>query len=512
MKNHSKPIRLAHERASTSQTSSVLDDDSDERAVLGALVFQPGETITSLGGALDPALFASPPCRTMLDAVIRLWSEGAPIDTVTVIGKLHDLGQLEGVGGASVVSQLTTGNACTPVAAEYHLGRLRDRAARRRTVELSDWLREAAQNRMTDPQECVAKMEDAVRYVRALQDAGAKRALVEFKKPSELRAFVPPEGWNLVGDYHIQRGSPFVIGGAPGVGKSRAATALAVAGATGMPWFGFPVRQQFKTMILQAENGRVRLRDEYATLDKPEFDQYIRVSEIPPFGFELSNPEFRAQLQAAIADFKPDVVIIDPWNRATSEDKSKDYLETFNLLLALLSTCETNPALGVVAHTRKPAAGERTNGRALLNVLAGGYALGSVPRSAFVIQHASDGSEETRVVVTCCKNNDGPPGERTAWERGNGLFQPVEDFDWQEFDYPGEKRRVVEAADLEAIFAPDEGEAGCQLLTKKAAVARLMERTGCKEAACYRALEAGGKFKTYLAEKSGLLTFKQQNP
>ena len=333
-----------------------------------------------------------------------------------------------------------------------------------------------------------------------------KRVMVEFKTPSELRSFVPPDGWNLVGNHHVQRSSPFVVGGAPGVGKSRAATALAVAGATGADWFGFPVHQKFRTMILQAENGPVRLRDEYAALDLPVFDEYIRVCTPPPFGFTFDDLEFQEQLQAAIGDFQPDVFIVDPWNRATADDKSKDYLETFNRLLALLPTGDAAPALGIIAHTRKPAAGERTNGRALLNVLAGGYALGSVPRSAFVIQHASDDPEETRVVVTCCKNNDGELGPRTAWVRGNGLFQPVDDFDWQEFDTPGEKRRVVSIEDLEAVFA-DEGD-GWRLLSKKEAVTLLEDHTKCKRSACYGALDTAGKFKARLKEKSGLLTLK----
>src|SRR6185369_13046732 len=84
----------------------------------------------------------------------------------------------------------------------------------------------------------------------------AKR-MIEFYTPSELTAFIPPEGFKLVGDYHIQKAAPFVMGGAPGVGKSRAAVALAVAGATGTDWLGFKVHRQFKTMIVQAENGRV---------------------------------------------------------------------------------------------------------------------------------------------------------------------------------------------------------------------------------------------------------------
>ena len=208
----------------------------------------------------------------------------------------------------------------------------------------------------------------------------------------------------------------------------------------------------------------------------------------------------------AIEEFSPDVFIIDPWNRATADDKSKDYLETFNRILSLLPTGDKAPALGIVAHTRKPAAGERTNGRALLNVLAGGYALGSVPRSAFVIQHASDEPTETRVVFTCCKNNDGELGEPTAWQRCNGLFQPVDGFDWDEFHNPGEKRKGVTAEDLEAIFS--DGENGWLTITRGEAVNLLIERTKLGRTACYNALEFTGKFKSRLKEKAGSITLK----
>jgi hypothetical protein len=94
---------------------------------------------------------------------------------------------------------------------------------------------------------------------------------------------------------------------------------------------------------------------------------------------------------------------------------------------------EKGPALGILADTRKPIARERANGRALLSLLAGSYVLGSIPRCVFVKQSASDDVDETRVVWTCCKNNDGQLGPQTAWERRNGLFIPVPNFDWDEF-------------------------------------------------------------------------------
>ena len=63
-------------------------------------------------------------------------------------------------------------------------------------------------------------------------------------------------------------------------------------------------------------------------------------------------------------------------------------------------------------------------------------------------------------------------GKRSAWERRNGLFVPVEDFDWKTFDGDGEKRRTVNLDDLDALF-----EGGKRQLARNTAVEQLMEQT-----------------------------------
>jgi hypothetical protein len=329
------------------------------------------------------------------------------------------------------------------------------------------------------------------------------KLLIEFFKPSELSAFTPPEGFNLVGNYHVQKGAPFVIGGAPGIGKSRAAVALAVAGATGSNWFGYKVLRKFKTMIVQAENGRVRLKQEFADLDCVALDEYVRVCTPPPLGFAFDKLAFCDQLRREIENFQPDVVILDPFNRLARDDKARDYAQAFDNLFAVLPAGDDAPVLGIVAHTRKPRTDERANGRALLNLLAGSYVIGSVPRTVFVMQAASDDTEDRRVVWTCCKNNDGELGARSAWEQRNGLFVLVQDFDWKTFDSDGEKRRTVSLDDLDALF-----EGGKKQLAKSTAVERLIEQSGLAKTACYQALKLDGKFAQNLFEQDGLLNFK----
>lgn len=331
---------------------------------------------------------------------------------------------------------------------------------------------------------------------------GTKKCMVEFLTPSQLAAFNPPEGFNLVGDYHIQKAAPFVIGGAPGIGKSRAAVALAVSGATGRDWFGLKIHRKFKTMILQCENGRVRLKNEFAELDCQTLDDFVRVCPPPPLGFAFDHASFCQQLREQIESFKPEVIILDPFNRLARDDKAKDYVEAFEALYSVIPNGDDAPALGIVAHTRKPKADERANGRNALNMLAGSYVLASVPRSAFVLQSASDETTENRVIMVCCKNNDGELGTPTVWERGNGIFKPVENFDWSEFDAPGEQRKTITEADLTEVFGN-----GQTKLAKKQAVEKLQEKTGCRQSAAYNALK---RFQHRLGEtENGLLFLKQ---
>jgi hypothetical protein len=74
------------------------------------------------------------------------------------------------------------------------------------------------------------------------------------------------------------------------------------------------------------------------------------------------------------------------------------------------------------------------------------------------------------------KNNDGEAGERSVWERCNGLFQTVCQFDWDAFDFPDTgKESGITKAQIAAVF-----ENGKLKLPRAKAVKKLMELTGKK--------------------------------
>ena len=335
----------------------------------------------------------------------------------------------------------------------------------------------------------------------------AKR--IRFCSPSELRDYTPGTDMMLVGDCHVMRGAVFIDGGEAGIGKSRSITALAVAGALGPEgpgWFGLPVHRRFRTMIIQTENGRYRLRQEYSQLPCEELDQWIRVSEPPPFGLTLAHPEFRQDIAAAIAGFRPDCVILDPWNAAAKDDKQRDYSEAFDALLSILPTGEDRPAVGIVAHTRKPQPNEkRTGGTGLKNVLAGSYVLTSVPRCVFVMVRATEEETDDRVVFCNPKNNDGSLITRTAWRRTSTGYHPLEEFDWEEFENASSKgeRKTITLAHLREVF-----EDGGKTLELTDAATALAELSGVSEHSVYNAIAEKGRFATHLARSGRLISFK----
>ena len=339
---------------------------------------------------------------------------------------------------------------------------------------------------------------------RGERDGEEPKVYVEVLKPSEIKAYEPPPGTVLVGTNHIVRGSAFVIAGPPGVGKSRATVALGEAGATLYEWFGLSVHCNFRTLIVQSENGRYRLKQEFALLDEAVLDPYLRITPPPPFGLCFGKAEFRDQLKAQMEIFTPDVVLLDPWNAVSRDDKQKDYLESVDLVRDVVPASEHGPALGIVAHTRKPQPGERANGRALLNLIAGSYVLTSVPRCVWVLQSASDDVAENRVVITCCKNNDGELGARSVWVRDNGLWTRVSEFDWDEWDNPtppSKRDKAITAEQMAAVFNGGS-------LTRKEAVDKLKALTGKKQATCYNATGADSPFEQlYFDKKTKLLSW-----
>ena len=251
-------------------------------------------------------------------------------------------------------------------------------------------------------------------------------------------------------------------------------------------------------MISQAENGRVRLKNEFADLDCDSLNERIQISSPPSFGFDFLDNRFIKQLSEAVFKFEPDVFVIDRWNQLTRDITERDYMDAFKQISKVLPKDENSPAIVIVHHTRKPRFGEKANGRSLLNILSGSYVLTSVPRTVFVMQPASDSPEDKRIVWTCCKNNNGEMGERSVWEIGKGLCERIDEFDWEDFD-KGEGKKPSPKVTLDHLKQLFNN--GKVWLKKADAARKLQAIAGIGRTAAYDALNPEKWFGEYLQSR-----------
>lgn len=327
-----------------------------------------------------------------------------------------------------------------------------------------------------------------------------EKPLIEVCTIEELENYVAPEGIKLIGDYHItaDTGFIFVIGGQASVGKSLALIWLGVAGARGDgDYFGMPVHRKFKVLAIQNENGVFRLSRIIKDLGCKELKDHLFLTKPPPYGMLFRNDDFRKQLVQIIEKCQPDIVVLDPWNSVARDQEQVTYLETFDTIRSVLPP---DTVLGILAHTRKPQKEQDRQGRGLMHVLAGSHVLTSVPRTVFVMQHASDDTEEDQIVWTCCKNNDGELGKATAWKRHpSSVFTPVPNFDWATF-YGPDKGKTVAINESMIIEVFEDGP-----LLKVQAIEKLVELSGAHKSACYNALSEKGRFSDLILHKGKLV-------
>jgi len=106
-----------------------------EEAVLGSMLLEPSSVDQAME-ELKPNCFYDPRHKMIFEAISALVNEHAPVDIVTVSNKLKQLGNLEAVGGAVVLANLTekVGSAAH---LEYHLKILKQKTIQRELISAS---------------------------------------------------------------------------------------------------------------------------------------------------------------------------------------------------------------------------------------------------------------------------------------------------------------------------------------------------------------------------------------
>lgn len=305
----------------------------------------------------------------------------------------------------------------------------------------------------------------------------------------ELRKQAEPEGWNLVGDYHITRGSITVLAGSPGIGKSFATLMLAIQGAIGSGnWLGYTINTKFKTLIIQSENSLLRLILDAKRVDMSDtLDDCVKLLEFEWGNISLGNSKLVDALRNLIAEFEPDLVVLDPWNQFADDDKAKETKAAMDGIKHILDSANKPPACLIVAHHRKKREGDAHKGRQMADLISGSYVMQSNPRCVlcYVAFDPSD-ENDNRVVMLCPKKNNGKhKGPATAWTLCENGFEAIPDFDYKAWQDGGgeakESKAKIRLEHLQAIFANG-------ALTRAEAGKKLEALTGAGRSAVSEAL------------------------
>ncbi len=288
-----------------------------------------------------------------------------------------------------------------------------------------------------------------------------EKALFNVHTIGGLKGKSEPEGWNLVGDYHVMRGSITILAGSPGIGKSFATLMLGIQGAIGFGnWLGYTINCRFKTLIIQAENNLLRMIMDANRVEMPaELDDHLKLLEFEWGDISLGNNKLVDALRKLILEFEPDLVIFDPWNQFADDDKAKETKAAMDGIKHILDAAKKPPACLIVAHHRKKREGDAHKGRQMADLISGSYVMQSNPRCVlcYVAYDPTD-ENDNRVVVLCPKKNNGKhKGPATAWMLCEHGFEAIADFDykaWQDGGSEGkESKAKIRLEHLQAIFA-----------------------------------------------------------
>ncbi len=401
-----------------------------EKMVIGCLLWggrmNTQAEVDALLEQLTPGLFEQEQCLDAFQAMRKLREHRHAVDLVTVAEQLRADGKLR---PDSLVWLSEAQDECpSPVVFPLYLEALQKAALRRWSLAKSAALATLAASEtitLDRLREEFSELNDKAEKI------GRQRPKpLQTVKLSEHLKYMPNETLALVGDGDITKGYQgiTVIAGPPGSGKSLVGTSLAIAGALGEStfWQGRPVHRQFRTLIVQCENGASRLKKECQAMSeaypKTDFDAWIRFTLPPEGGLPFHRPEFRRALAREVEEFKPDVLLLDPWTAVAAEDAAKDIIEKLAEIRSVLPPGDACPALVIVAHTKKPRAEDKGNrGRALMYSVSGSQALVATARCVYVLLPFTDDIQDDRVLWACAKLSDSEhaPAD-TVWHRRLG--------------------------------------------------------------------------------------------
>lgn len=307
---------------------------------------------------------------------------------------------------------------------------------------------------------------------------------------AQLRALDLPPQRSILGDLAIAAGQLSALVGQGGVGKSRLVMQMGLSQVLGWKFAGLPTQgPPLRWLLIGNENSIHRLKSDYIkmtaaltpdqrnTADSHIFFHVIQTVE--DSFISLGSEESQRRWADTLAEYKPDIVTVDPFGEVMAGDilKDIDVRATLRTLTRICRRHSQDTAIVILHHARTGRANiAQAVGWDRANFALGSKALYSGCRSVLNVAPA-DADDSSRIVLSCGKSNDTRPFSPVGLQLNEStmLYDIDPTFDLQTWRDDVEGKRGGQSASIKDVLdAVGEG-----AVRHKDIIVKVVEATGC---------------------------------
>ena len=287
---------------------------------------------------IPPEAFFEPHWRTIYASAARLLRKGETVTDATVNEHLAFTGcereVVEFVGNRLTAWQfwpMLTEQSLrpTPDLLRTYLRTIAEKYRKRKAREIASGL----ESTNLSVEDAHAALGELLHQANGASDpSGGKFTMLTV---SQILAYEDNPDDILLSNGYLERGSPCVLCGPPGIGKSRLALQLAIKSILGQGFLGWDTNAKgLKWAFLQNENGLRRLKADLRamcqSLTRPQLEELEKGLLIHAIvndwdgHLDLQDNDARKRVTEVIQDWKPDIVVGDPLTAFGTGDLNSD--------------------------------------------------------------------------------------------------------------------------------------------------------------------------------------------
>lgn len=304
----------------------VLPHDAElEMQVLGAMLMS-RSVIVTIASIIDTDSFHRERHKRIFDMIMKLYSQGKPVDVVILSRELERMNILEECGGIPYLGDIAA-SVATKVNVEYHAQLLRELQARRNAIILAEQIKTEAYD---EPDIFDALANANAELIRINSQRGSiyqhigndiDTAWSELERESKGEIIGIPTGWPTIDKYlHLRKGSLNTIAGESGHGKSVMLSNIATSvAARGIPVAIFSLEMSIveyqARMIKHLARTAIGFGSKLSDYDWRQLQTARKKLQTLPIYFDetpsISPEMLRARCQQMFQEHEIGLVIID---------------------------------------------------------------------------------------------------------------------------------------------------------------------------------------------------------